>query len=453
MNALLTVLALIVSTGIAFLVPNYGGPAVLVCAALAILAVLLISRIEGGSQFLVQIFVAGLLVRMLVGSAIFAFHLESFFGGDALTYSDLGYALLAILKGQVSHIEQVDNMFNGGGWGMLYIVAAIYSITGRNMLAVQFFNAVIGAATAPVMFLCSHHIFRNLRVARITAFFVAFFPSLVLWSSQGLKDAPIVFLLAVAMLATLKLGERLSVKYFIILIGAMSGLLTLRFYILYMVAAAVGGAFVIGMRAQSTQSLLRQFVIVAGIGLTLTYLGVLRNASAQFERFGSLESVQQSRLDQAQSAKSGFGSDVDVSTTSGAISAIPTGLVYLLFAPFPWQLATLRQSITLPEMVVWWCSFPLLVIGLWFTLKYRFRQSLPILIFTSMLTLAYSIFQGNVGTAYRQRSQVLVFYFIFVVVGLVLLKERREERQRRALVERQRWAEKKEWRHVPARPD
>ena len=49
-----------------------------------------------------------------------------------------------------------------------------------------------------------------------------------------------------------------------------------------------------------------------------------------------------------------------------------------------------------------------------------------------MLTLAYSVFQGNVGTAYRQRAQLLVFYFIFVAVGGVLLKEKREEKRRRA---------------------
>ncbi|HVG29052.1 MAG TPA: hypothetical protein VM864_04970, partial [Pyrinomonadaceae bacterium] len=55
---------------------------------------------------------------------------------------------------------------------------------------------------------------------------------------------------------------------------------------------------------------------------------------------------------------------------------------------------------------------------------------LPILVFTMMLTLAYSVFQGNVGTAYRQRSQLLVFYFIFVAVGYVLMKERREDRKR-----------------------
>jgi hypothetical protein len=73
----------------------------------------------------------------------------------------------------------------------------------------------------------------------------------------------------------------------------------------------------------------------------------------------------------------------------------------------------------------------------WFTLKYRLRQSLPILIFTAMLTLAYSIFQGNVGTAYRQRSQLLVFYFIFVAVGFVLFRERQEEAQQRGLVAKQ----------------
>ena len=112
-------------------------------------------------------------------------------------------------------------------------------------------------------------------------------------------------------------------------------------------------------------------------------------------------------------------------------------MAYLLFAPFPWQLASLRQSITLPEMMVWWASFPLLVVGIWFTLSYRLRQALPILLFTLMLTLAYSIFQGNVGTAYRQRSQILVFYFIFVAVGAVLLKERQEDRQRLAVIEKQ----------------
>jgi hypothetical protein len=326
---------------------------------------------------------------------------------------------------------------------MVYLVAAVYSIIGRNMLAVQFMNSVFGAATAVVIFLCAEHVFHNFRVARIAGLAVAFYPSLVLWSAQGLKDGPTVFFLAVAILSTLKLGEKLTLKYILVLLCALVALLALRFYIFYMISVAIAGAFIIGMQQITAASFTRQFSAIILLGLALTYVGVTRSAGLQFERYGNLQSIQRSRLDLARSAESGFGRDVDVSSTSGALSTIPMGVMYLLFAPFPWQITSLRQSITLPEMVVWWASFPLLVLGLWFSVRYRLRMISPILIFTVMLTFAYSVFQGNVGTAYRQRSQLLVFYFIFVAVGFVLIKEKREERKRLQLLQREELAAQK----------
>lgn len=437
MNGILAFLSLALCICIVVILPDLGASALLVCVVLAVIAGIIINHGKVESSFLVKLFVGALLVRVFVGTLIYYFSLQEFFGGDALTYDILGNAQLEVWQGKLYMKRMIDQWSIGGGWGMLYGVGALYGIIGRNMLAVQLINAVFGAATAPAAFLCAHHIFKNLTVARVTAFFVAFFPSLVLWSSQGLKDGPIVFFLVVSILATLKLGEQLSLKYFLILVVALMGLLSLRFYVFYMAVAAIGGSFLIGMRQASARSLVQQFVVVVGIGLALTYLGVLRTASAQFETHGSLKEAQRSRGDLVATANTGFGKDVDISTTTGAISAIPQGAAYLLFAPFPWQLANLRQSITLPEMVVWWMSFPLLVLGIWFTIKHRLRQSLPILIFTSMLTLAYSIFQGNIGTAYRQRSQLLVFYFIFVSVGYVLLKERREDRRQQAQTAKQ----------------
>ena len=206
----------------------------------------------------------------------------------------------------------------------------------------------------------------------------------------------------------------------------------LRFY---MIVAAVGWPSS-SDGAVTAQSFVRQFIVIVGMGLALTYLGVMRYATVQFETYANLEAVQRSRLDQTQ-GESGFAPDIDVSTTEGALSAIPMGLLYLLFAPFPWQLASLRQSITLPEMLIWWASFPLLVLGCWFTIKFRLRQAMPILIFTPMLTLVYSVFQGNIGTAYRQRAQLLIFYFMFVAVGFVLMQEKREDKKRRELAEKE----------------
>lgn len=455
MNALLTLLYLLLCVGIVIFVPplvmpfvaDYGvfsafdaAKAVLLCTALATISGLYAYKSEVDGRFLLRLFVAALLVRMIIGLTIFTFKGQNFFGGDAVTYDYFGLAQMLGWGGD-KYYQSIANKFvrsgEGSGWGMVYLVAAIYQLVGRNMSATQLVNCVFGAATAVVIYLCAHHVFQNIRVARIAGIAVAFYPSLVLWSAQGLKDGPTVFCLAVAILATLKLGEKLSIKYIVVLVCVLLSLIALRFYVFYMIAVAIGGAFIIGMQQVSATSFARQFIAMILLGLALTYVGVTRSASLQIERYGDLRLLQTSRSDQARSAESGFGKDVDVSSTSGAISTIPMGLLYLLFAPFPWQITSLRQSITLPEMMIWWASFPMLVLGLWFTVKYRLRMISPILIFTVMLTLAYSVFQGNVGTAYRQRSQVLVFYFIFVAVGFVLMMEKREERKRRVAEDRQ----------------
>jgi hypothetical protein len=412
--------------------------AVFLCGILTVITIVLIFRQKIDSRFLLRIFVSGLLLRMVIASGIFIYKAQDFFGGDAFTYDFYGFAQQQAWAGS-NFYQGVANNFTGGpaaGWGMVYMVAGVYAMTGRNMLAIQLVNSFLGAATAILIYLCAHHLFNNQRVARLAGISVAFYPSLILWSSQGLKDGPIVFFLALSILATLKLGEKMSLKYILLLVFSLLGLLGFRFYIFYMACVAVGGAFVIGTQSLSANNFLRQFAVIILLGLSLTYMGVTRSAGVQIEQYANLQTIQRSRLDLAKSGGSGFGRDVDVSTTSGALSAIPQGMVYLLLAPFPWQLGSLRQSITLPEMVVWWASLPLLVLGFWFSIKYRLRLISPILIFTVMLTVAYSVFQGNVGTAYRQRAQLLVFYFIFVAVGFVLLQEKREERKRLGQLQR-----------------
>jgi hypothetical protein len=417
-----------IGTDYGVITSSYTGKALLIGTLAAVLAGIYASRQGVHGSFLLKVFICGLLIRLVIGSLIFAYQGQEFFGGDALTYDFLGHAQVSAWSGDT--YAQMILKARVSGFGMGYYVGGIYFAIGRNMLAIQFVNGVLGAITAPLIFICAQEVFNNVRVSRFAALGVAFFPSLILWSSQGLKDGPIVFLLALTILATLKLGQKLTFKYVLVLVCTLSVLLSLRFYLFYMITAAVAGAFVVGSRALTQASFVRQFVILIALGLTLTYLGVTRFASVQLENFGNLERIERSRKDAAGSAKSGFGEEVDVSSSGGAISNVPLGLVYLFFAPFPWQVTSLRQMITLPEMIVWWASFPMMVLGTWFSIKYRLRVITPILIFTTMLSLAYSIFQGNVGTAYRQRAQLLVFYFIFAAVGYVLVLEKREEKKR-----------------------
>jgi 4-amino-4-deoxy-L-arabinose transferase-like glycosyltransferase len=442
MNVLLTIITLATCAAVIWFNPTYAPGALAVCAFTSLPTLFIIMRSGEERTFLMRLLILALLARIIVATIIFVGGKEEFFGGDANTYHIFGRSLAMSWHGDVYHTERYMGYIKSGAsaWGMLYVVAAIYEVVGENKFAIQLFNAAIGSATAIVVYYASQRLFNNTRVSRVAAVLVAFFPSLILWSSQALKDSLIIMALALAIFATLRLLEKITVGYLLVMAVCLASLLSLRFYIFYMMAAAVFGSFLIGAKSMNAQSFVHRVIAVGVIGLAFTWFGVLRYAGTQFERYGNLKTIQASRLDQA-GAGSGFGKDVDVGTTEGALTAIPIGLVYLLFAPFPWDMATLRQSITLPEMLVWWAAFPLLVLGLWYALKHRLRQVAPIVIFTTMLTLAYSLFQGNVGTAYRQRSQLLVFYFIFVAVGAVLLKERAEDKRRQQQLAKQELAE------------
>jgi hypothetical protein len=77
------------------------------------------------------------------------------------------------------------------------------------------------------------------------------------------------------------------------------------------------------------------------------------------------------------------------------------------------------MALTAPEMVVWWFLFFALVLpGLKHAIRHRFGDVLPLLLFLSLLGVVYSLTFGNVGTAYRQRAQLMPYLLIFAALKL-----------------------------------
>ncbi|PYT00014.1 MAG: hypothetical protein DMF63_08570 [Acidobacteria bacterium] len=382
-------------------------------------------------DFITTLFIGALAARVTLGLVVYSFDLQVFFGGDALTYNAQGAMIADYWHGLVdpsNSFYQWSISTTRPGWGMNYVVGALYYVTGKNILAAQSLCAVIGASTAPMVYICAKKLFANRNVARFSALAIAFFPSFIIWSGQLLKDGVVIFLLVVAMTMVLQLQEKFNYAAIAALLGALGGIVTIRFYIFYMVAIAVAGSFVIGA-SEGSSSILRRSAVLVMLGLGLTYFGVIRTASTDFEKFGDLDRLQLSRMDLARSAESGFNEEADVSTTSGALATLPLGFAYLMLAPFPWQMTSVRQAITFPEVIIWWTCIPFLISGIIFSVKHRLRTAFPILFFSLTLTLAYSIFQGNVGTAYRQRTQIQVFLFMFIGVGWELWKEKKEDKK------------------------
>ncbi len=430
MDKILIILCALLGLSMIILAFPDGAISVLLILFFSLPAIFLIRLYSDEKKLLVNLFLVALLARIGLGLFIHIFDLMSVIGPDAVAFDIWGQRLSEIWQGlPVPDDEDTfrANNTTAPGWGINYLVGAIYFIFGQSTFVAQSFCGFIGALTAPMIYFCAEKIFNNQRVAKNSALFIALFPSCVIWSSQILKDGLIIFLLVLTMTLVLQLQKKFSYTAVIFIILCLFGIFSLRFYIFYMVSVAVAGSFIIGL-STSIQSIIRNAIVVVVIGLALTYLGVIRNASSDFENYASLEQVQRNRDYLSEAADSGFGRDIDVSTSEGAISAIPVGFTYLMLAPFPWQVNKLNQTLILPEVLFWWTLIPIMIIGLWYALKNRLRSALPILLFTFMLTMSYSIFQGNVGMAYRQRTQIQVFLFIFVAVGWEIIRERRENK-------------------------
>jgi hypothetical protein len=407
-----------------------GGTALLVVVFVSGAVILLFRGFTEEKQFILTIFLVGLAVRLAFGLYIHLFDARDYFGPDATGYDFYGFRLLESWLGtgdQLDPLRTIERAKNSPAWGMHYLVAALYFFTGRNLLAAQSFCAVFGAATAPMVYYCAHRMFLNKGAAKLAAWSVALLPTFIIWSSQLLKDGLVIFLLVLAMTMVLVLQEKFRYSAIVALVLALLGILSIRFYIFYMVVVAVVGSLILGT-STSAQAVARRGAVLVLVGFAFTYFGVARTASTDIEQYANLERIQRSRGNLTESG-SGFGEDLDVSTTEGALTALPIGFAYLMFAPFPWEVTNLRQSIVLPEILFWWASIPLVLVGLWYAVRYRLRSAFPVLLFSVMLTLAYSLFQGNVGTAYRQRTQVQVFLFIFAAVGWQIFREERENRR------------------------
>jgi hypothetical protein len=425
-KALIIIISLIALGTSALLFPA-GPSAVLIGGIVAAAVIVILSKQADDKEFLLKIFLTALILRVLLAIIINIYSLQEFFGPDALFYDYLGNSLSQYWQGLIPGtwgdvIKATDR--TQSGWGMNYIIGSIYFAVGQNPLAAQFFCAVIGSATAPVTYLCAREIFSNKKVSRITGWIVALCPSLIIWSSQALKDGLIVFFLVLSVLTVIQLQKKLNYLSFALLMFALFGIISLRFYIFYMLIVAIVGCFAIG-KPLNPVSVLRRAAVLLFLGLALSSVGATKEGD--LSKF-NLDKVQQTRNDLAR-GNAGFGRELDVSTTEGAITALPVGFSYLMLAPFPWQMTNLRQAITLPEMLLWWASLPFLGMGLWYTIKHRLRTSIAVLLFTMMLTIAYSLYQGNVGTAYRQRAQIQIFHFMFIAAGITLWQEKKENKK------------------------
>jgi len=106
---------------------------------------------------------------------------------------------------------------------------------------------------------------------------------------------------------------------------------------------------------------------------------------------------------------------------------LPTGLLYVLAAPFPWAAHRLVEQILIPEMLLWYAALACAAVGLAVHWR-RWRQYAHLLGYLAATLLTLGIVEGNLGTLVRQRGMIIPFVLIFSGAGAAWLWSRWQSR-------------------------
>src|SRR5262249_20892252 len=118
----------------------------------------------------------------------------------------------------------------------------------------------------------------------------------------------------------------------------------------------------------------------------LVLTGYMLQKEAQLETFNlekNLDRVETFR-EYASREQSGVRVTTDLHSPGGIVAALVVGVLHLMLAPFPWQLAggSVRMLLVGPELLLWWWIFFVGVLpGLRYTVRHRFFDVLPVLFF------------------------------------------------------------------------
>ena len=357
-------------------------------------------------------------VRACAAIAIHFFVPAGLFAPDELTYHGFGRAFAAYWSGE----STFEPDLRGNSAGYPYLVGLLYVPAGEMPIFAKLLNAWIGSRAVLELFRLTRLIGGNEVAALRAARFMAYFPSMILWSSLLIRDVWVQWLLLRLAREMAELKGRLIPSRLVSISLLIAVLAQFRSYLLY---AAIG-PFVLSMIIGRSKDLIRNAVLASLLALGLTYVGSQSEGAAA--KVQSFDLVELQRLRSWSSredvAESGFANDIDVSTVGGALEMLPIGLAYFFLAPFPWQIGSIRQSLAIPETLYFYTLIPSIAAGILLLIRRRLADSMGVLLVTMTVTFGYAIGQGNVGTLYRHKAQVMGFYYAFAAVGMEARRRR-----------------------------
>jgi 4-amino-4-deoxy-L-arabinose transferase-like glycosyltransferase len=373
-------------------------------------------------RFLATLILAGFTARIVVAAVLRQAGLNEFFAPDEDTFHRNGLQFSLWLGGD-SPYRLSWRFHDSLQVGYYYLVGAIYYLFGSEPLLPILLNCVIGAVTALPVYKIARQL-GGREAARPAAILVAFFPSLLLWSTLLIRDSLVILVLMLVIASVMDLRRGFTFHRLVLLLVLLMALGTLRQYLFLMVAAAAVMSFLVGRTGRTGRSVLvGALAIVALLAMVkLAGFGVW-----EMER-ASLHHLNLHRQYNALETASGtIAPQVDISEPANALLYLPVGIVYFLLSPFPWQVLTPRQVLSVPDVLLWYALLPPILLGLAAAVRHRFRDASMLLLSVAVITILYALVEGNVGIIFRHRAQVIAPMMVLAGMGIAARRARKTD--------------------------
>jgi hypothetical protein len=372
-------------------------------------------------------FTAALVVRATTAVVIAIGWGGSLFLDDA-TYSGMAQAAA---DGRLSSLGAQQEWLYERTGTLLVPITGLYELLGPVKLAGELYVALLGATTAALTARLALEVVER-RFALLAGLLVALLPSQVLWSSIILKDAAVWACLS-GLAVVVAVGARSTGRRLALLAVVAASLLVLlgflRLQTLEVACVALTLAMLVSERAQrpvrvaGAVAMLVCVPLVFGMGVAGAPF-VARSRDPGEQRAGNAQQARSAVVAPTPADGHDVTSDDDV---TGELSYLPKGLAVVALRPWPWESSGGGVGVALArvEALAWYPLVALALFGLGGAWRRRQALAFPILSGCAVLVM-YGLTEGNLGTAYRHRGELVWAVVLLATLGAERLVHRRQ---------------------------
>ena len=359
-----------------------------------------------------NILLAGLAIR------IFTLFLGTIFilpdsGKDAVYFETIGFqwsesGLLNVFN---EHYPGANSIF------ISWIIAILYSIFGRSLLMIQSLSLLFGIGSIFFGWMLAKKIWDNSKANKV-GWFLALFPSLVLYSVLTMREVYISFFFLVAIYGIVSWYRTPSIYWIVLAIfgfvagsffhGAMSvGALVFIFFICLK-------NFIQFFKLLITNRINIKNFIITSVMLFVLLLYFTNKIGAP--KIGNFQdAIDMSRLTNIMKSSSrgdaAYPDWLQINSIDEFIYKSPIRTIYFMFSPFPWDVRKMSHLIGTMDSILYLTLFYLIFKNR----KVIWKEPDLRVIFIILLSyfFVFGIGVGNFGTSIRHRSKF--------VIGLILL--------------------------------